>query len=668
MKKAIMSAVLALMTLADIAADNAKYVNMFLGSSGDHGQLTPGAAVPFGMISVCPDSNPHQHGGYDYDVPRISGISINRISGVGCGGSGGNLSVKPAAREDVLEIVKGTESAHPGWYHAVFNNNVKGEFTASANMAVERYVFPEGQDRVMFIDFSSSVHDKNVRCFFETVSSRLIKGWVVSPTACAKGLYKLYFNISSDRDFEITEKTEETASLRFPDEVDQVELRIAVSPVDQAAADEIQDSRSRQSFDKIHSEAVKAWKEKLDKIRVKGSTEEQKTLFYTFLYRVYLSPMMVTSSEGRYKGTDGLIYSCGDFTYYSSWCIWDSFRAKFPFLALVEPETMKDICRSLADVFRTGKKDWATLEESVPTVRTEHSVIMLLDSYGRGVADKSSLAIAYPGMKIEAERLPMRSPDQKLESSYDLWALGRIARILGKDEDAARYSAAADSIFLNVWPSEFMKIDGSFAKMKGNGLYQGSRWQYRWAAPHCIDRMIELTSRETLNRELKEFFDKDLFNQGNEPDIHTPFLFNMFGNPDKTGEVVRDLLTKEDQVHLYGGNAEYPVPFVGRAFQNKTDGLAPEMDEDDGTMSAWYLFSSMGMYPVVVGNADYELFSPLYDKIRINNGKARIVIATKGRKSADDPVKDILVNGKSLGKSNMTHDLFKKDCKLVFVY
>ncbi len=656
------------MLSVNILADNAKYVNMFLGSSGDHGQMTPGASVPFGMISVCPDSRPHQHGGYDYAIPEISGISINRISGAGCGGSGGNISIRPAGEKDAISIVKGTETAHPGYYATSFSNKVRAELTATVNMAVERYIFEEEGERMFFINFSSSFDDRNVNCFFDFVSDNEIEGWVESPTACAKGRYKLYIKLSADSRFTICHRDDETMLLAFPEGRKSVELRIAVSPVSRDAADAILKSNSDFSFEKIHAMAVSSWKEKLDKIHVRGSTEEQKRLFYTFLYRIYLSPMMVTSKDGKYKGTDGKIYSCKDFTYYSSWYIWDAFRSKFPLLSILDPETMKDICRSLADVYRTGKNDWATKHESAPSVRTEHAVIMLLDSYIRGAADKNCLSVAYPGMQAEAENLPVRTPDQKLESSYDLWALGRIAGILGMEEDAKSYSEESDSLFMSVWPSEFMTITEDFTRMRGNGLYQGSRWQYRWAAPHGIDKMAELAGMENLERELEEFFAKNYFNQGNEPDIHTPFLFNLLGNPLKTQEIVRSLLTDDNMIHLYGGNAEYPAPFIGRAFQNKVDGLAPEMDEDDGTMSAWYIFSSMGFYPVIAGEDSYEIFSPLYDRIVIRSGNARITIRTKGRKNSDDAIKGITVDGRPLCGFRLPGNCIRKNCRITIIY
>ena len=180
--------------------------------------------------------------------------------------------------------------------------------------------------------------------------------------------------------------------------------------------------------------------------------------------------------------------------------------------------------------------------------------------------------------------------------------------------------------------------------------------------------MIELTGIDKLNDELEEFFEKNYYNQGNEPDIHTPFLFNRLDAPEKTQRTVRKLLTDDLQIHLYGGNGEYPVPFIGRAFQDKVDGLAPEMDDDDGTMSAWYIFSSIGLYPVVAGENTYEIFSPLYDKTIIQNGKSRIEILTKGRKTYNDMIKRVKVNGVTSDKFCISHEKFQRNCKITIEY
>ena len=667
MKRFFLSLV-AFVCVISATAQNEKYVNLFLGTSGDHGQMSPAAAVPFGAIAVGPDSSPNSHVGYDYAVPTISGVSINRVSGVGCSGTGGNLSVRPALPNVELKIVKGSEVAHPGYYETMFDNGVKGEFTATKNMAIERYIFPADGRRLLYVNFLASVDTHNVAAAYEVKSDNEIKGHVDSPTACSRGSYRLYFNFSVNCPFKVVESNSTNALLEFADDVDDVEVRIAVSAVGQAAADDIAKDWSAYSFKKLHKMACAEWREKLNQIQVEGSTEDQRTIFYTLLYRVYLSPMDVTTNDGRYKATDGKIYNADGFNYYTSWSMWDSFRTKFPLLTIIEPEASQDIVMSLLHQYRTGKANWATPHESAPTVRTEHSGVVILDAWKKGIRNVD-LKVGYEGMKREAAHdLLYRTPDQRLESSYDLWALAHIAEILGEKEDAAKYMSKADSLFDATWPTEFMTIRDDFTKMRGNGLYQGTRWQYRWAAPHCFDKMIALVGKEKLAEQIDYFFKNDLFNQGNEPDIHTPLLYNVFGNPEGSQRLVRDLLTKEDMIHRYGGNAEYPTPFVGRAFQNKLDGFAPEMDEDDGTMSAWYVFCSMGFYPVVVGENTYEMVSPLYDKIKIRSGANTITIRTEGRKSADDLIRSIEIDGKPMEGFTLSHDVLLKDTKITIRY
>lgn len=645
---------------------NEKYVNLFMGSSGDHGQVTPGAAVPFGMISVCPDSDPGQHGGYDFSVPTISGISINRVSGVGCNGTGGNIRIKPALPDVTISIDKNTEKAVPGYYETKLDNGVKCELTATHNMALERFTFPTNVDKVFYVDFASSFDTRNVSCAYSVVNKNTIEGYVISPTACARGSYKLWFELKTDHPFEANNIEEENVLLSFNNDVETVEVRISVSPVDQAAARNEKLQEEKNSFKKIKRAAIARWKEKLNKIDIMEGDDELRTIFYTSLYRIYLSPMNVTSSEGQYVGTDGVIYRANDFTYYSSWYMWDAFRTKFPLLVILEDEVMSDIARSLLDLYRTGKNDWATQFESVPTVRTEHSQIMLLDAYRKGVKD-IDFNIAYDAMKEEAEGLPMRTPDQRLETSYDLWALSNIADILGNSDDSKYFMQQADSIFESTWKNEFMHVTPEFDIMKGSGLYQGTRWQYRWAVPPYLGRMIEWVGIDTLKQQLTYFFENNLYNQGNEPDIHTPYIFNLLGSPEKSQQTVRDFITK-DMIHKYGGNTEYPEPFYGRAFRNHVEGYLPEMDEDDGTMSAWFIFGAMGIYPLLVGSDTYELTSPLFDRITIRTNKSTFSISTQERESSDQVVRSIFLNGEKIDGTQITHEQIRRGGELVFCY
>ena len=181
--------------------------------------------------------------------------------------------------------------------------------------------------------------------------------------------------------------------------------------------------------------------------------------------------------------------------------------------------------------------------------------------------------------------------------------------------------------------------------------------------PVFADRMIAWAGEEALADQLETFFGSHLFNQGNEPDIQTPFLFPLFGRPEKTDSLVHALLTDEGMIHLYGGNAEYPEPFVGRAFRNAVDGYAPEMDEDDGTMSAWYLFAQMGFYPVCVGTDRYELFSPLFKRITLHLKGHDVTLVRRGR---DDRTERITVDGAVLEGRTLTHGALLGARRIVF--
>lgn len=641
------------------ARNNSRFVNLFMGTAGDHGQVSPAAQLPLGLASVCPDSKAASHAGYDYDEPEISGISVTRVSGVGGQGSGGNLRILPASGGTAVFIQKGTEKAVPGYYETRLDNGVQVRLTATNHCTLEQYRFPRGVVSTLFVDFNSAIDPRRSRCQYAVLGSNDIEGWVVSSTVGNAGAYKLFFRLHTDKPFTVAASDSLSAQLLFLEGTHKVEVRIGLSSISEASAAEELDAIAARRFTRLRADAARAWRRVLGKVDVKGSTPEQRTLFYTGLYRVYLSPFHATFG-GKYVGTDAIVREAQDWTFYSGWSMWDTYRAKFPLITLLDPATTEDICRSLVSLYQTGKRNWATLQEPVPTVRTEHSQIALLDAWAKGIRG-FDLAAAFPAMEAEADLgraegarqgLTRNSPDQKMETIYDLWAMGQIARIIGRDEAATRYLAESADLFEQTWKADFMTITPEFAQMKGNGLYQGTRWQYRWAVPIYADKMIEWVGREQLADELSEFFRLQLFNQGNEPDIQTPFMFNLFGHPERTDALVHALLTDDNMVHRYGGNAEYPEPFVGRAFRNRPDGYAPEMDEDDGTMSAWYLFSQLGLYPVCLGTDRYELFTPLFEKavLHLPNHDVRLI-----RKCAPASARQVVVDGTPLPDFSISH-------------
>ena len=647
-------------------AQNTKYVNLFIGTSGDNGQVAPGAAAPFGMVCVCPDNDPRSHAGYDYAVTKVSGISVNRLSGVGCSGGGGNLRIRPVAPSQELHIKKSREKATPGYYSTAFTNGIKTELTATNAMAVERYKFPRSLSAALWIDFASTFEDV-ATCHYKRISETCIEGYVQAKNVCGHGRYKLYFSLNTSHPFQLEEQKETTACLTFGKKVRSVEVRIGLSALSSELASWECARWEKMDFEDVKSRTADQWEKQLSAIDVKGGKKDDRVIFYTSLYRTYLSPADVSSPDGAYLGTDGKVYISEDFRYYSNWSLWDTFRTKFPLLVLTEPAKMRDMATSLIHLYATGKKDWSTGFESTPTVRTEHAVILLLDAYRKGITNLD-FRKGYAGMKQEMERLPMRSPDQKMESAYDLWAMAKIAEIIGEKADSEQYRQRSVSLFEETCKKEFMNVTPAFEVMKNNGLYQGTRWQYRWAAPQYIDKMIEWVGQDSLRLQLTYFFDHHLYNQGNEPDIHVPYLFNRLGAPEKTQQIVRSLMT-EPMIHKYGGNSEFKTPYLGKAFKNAPEGYSPEMDEDDGTMSAWYVFGAMGFYPLLVGDEYYDLTSPLFDRVllRLTNGNV-LTIQTEGRKKKDAPIKSIHFNGKKIADYRISHNELIKGGELIYNY
>lgn len=646
-------------------------VNPYMGTADDYGQMTPGATVPYSQIQVCPDSKPRQHPGYDYEVPTISGFSINRLSGVGGSGCGGNVSLIPDATGEDVRLLKHTEQAYPGYYSVQLSNGVWFTATANQRMAVERFSFPDPSKAVLLLN-PRSAFDKIFGADFQQKAPSMGQGFAECANTCGRGHYLLHYRLYTSTPFVLDMIADGRKRLTFPEFSGRyIEVRIVAST---GLADELDKMNEqavwRTDFHTMMERAQRQWERLLSTVEVEGGTEDQQTIFYTSLYRTFHSPFVVTDRMmTNYLGTDGKTHEAKDWTYYSSWSLWDTYRTKFPLITLLDAGRSGDIMQSLAQLYITGKKDWSTNYECVPTVRTEHAIATLLDAYRQGISIPS-LRDAYPGMVAEVKRLSLKSPDQCLEASGDFWALGQLAGELGMKDDAALWTKRGEEIFDSIWPKEFQNIDETYIKMKGNGLYQGTRWQYRWGAPMYLPRMIQMVGKEKLAAQLQQFFREELYNQGNEPDIHVPFLFGRLGMPQQTGGIVRSLAT-ESITHRYGGNDAYPTPFVGCAFVNQPRGYCPEMDEDDGAMSAWYVFASIGMYPLIVGEAVYELFPPLFDKVTLHLGadhKTTVTISTQGRTSDKQQVKSVTWNGKPLPKFQISVKELNKGGELKFIY
>ncbi len=635
------------------------YVDLFISTADDCGQNDPAATVPYGMVKVSPDTDPKSHGGYNYESTQLMGISVNRINGTGCVGAGGNLRLLPRTDNNpYIFLHKGTEKANPGYYTVELSNGIRVELTATNNVAIERYYFGNNKTFLLELDHKSSFAEL-IKSEFKQLSPTYLSGEYQAKNVCNTGRYIQFYYLNSSQPFMFV--SGEKPKLEFTKEgSDFVEIRIALSGIDEKTVKKELDLQSGLTFEEIKTNAYKLWDEKLSKIQLKGS-EENKVMFYTSLYRNFLSPVNVTSYEGTYRDTEGRLQKSEGFTYMSSWSLWDTYRTKFPLMSLVEADRYKDICRSLVEVYRSGKYNWASEYEMTPTARTEHAVIILLDAYRKNIGG-FDLKPIYEQMEKEAAALPMKTPDNFLESAYDLWALANISKDLKMPRKYDYYKAKADSAWKTKWIEKFRDINNeTFDIMHGEDMYEGTLWQYRWAVPFAIDEMAKLAgSKEKLSGQLDYFFRNNLYNHGNQPDIQAAFMFNHLGRPDLSQKWVNTILTKP-MTHCYGTHNKFRTPFVGKAYQPIPRGFIPEMDDDDGTMSAWYVFASMGLYPLVIGEPYYEITNPIFEEVslKLDNGKT-FVIKNKAIGSPENKIIKVLLNGKEITNFRLYHqDIYK---------
>lgn len=614
------------------------YVNLFMGTSGDHGQLSPAGSLPFGMVKLGPETDPTNHSGYNYDATKIKGFSHNRIEGVGCVGSGGNILIKPGVGPlDTLAVSyqKESEKASPGYYEVQLGdstNPIKVELTVTNATGWHKYTFPNASQNWLMIDLGAS-HELFLSEKHELNGKKELSGSVSANTVCRQdgGAYQFYYNLVIDHEVEEVVEQGKLVFLRFANAANndrEVNLKVSLSTIspEQAKKDRVVEVGNR-SFEDIKSAAAEKWEEKLSKIKVTGN-EEYKGLFYSNLYRSFLSPCNITSTDGTYRGSDGKVYEADGFTYYHGWSIWDTFRTKMPLLTLIDAETMLDFCQSLVALYKQGKHNWASTTEPFPTVRTEHAAVVLLDAYRKGIID-FDLRGVYPYLIQELDSLPYQSPDNILESSYDYWAVSEIAGLLGNTEDQKKHLQKANE-FEKIYKAKFQTMDDQSDIMHGDGLYEGTLWQYRWFVPWNIPKMKALIGgEESFRKQLDQFFENNLYNHGNQPDIQAPFLYNYTDQPWKSQKLVNQILTK-DMEQWYGTHKKWEGPYKGRIYKNQPEGYLKEMDDDAGTMSSWFVLAAVGLYPANVGEPLWLLSSPIFKQasLQVEKGKSFNIEAT----------------------------------------
>lgn len=636
-------------------------VNVFLGSSGDHGQISPAASYPFSLLSIGPQTYPHSHMGYEYLAKKFLGFTHNRFEGVGCMGSGGNILVKPFLGNDPQksELLKVTEEASPGYYEVGFGNKINAKFTLVGNAGKHQYNFPKG-DKGIYLDLSY--------CFVggfvaeeHQIAGNSVSGWIDAKTTCGAGKYRVYYYLELKGQSQWKKLSAHQLIATLDPNASSEELKIALSSISIESA---KLAVGHDSFEAMKAQSNQDWNTHLSKIQVEGDLENAK-LFYSLLYRTMQSPYMISEPNGQYRNTKGEVQKSKD-QRYNGWAIWDNYRTQLPLLSIITPERYAGMVTSIADLYNSGKKDYATQTEPSNTVRTEHAIVVLLDAHRKGF--KVDFKTIADSLQREVDSLDYKQPDKALESSYDAWALSEIFSILKDKSKLEAYKEKALA-YKKYWEKDFRDVNKrDVDRMQARGLYQGTIWQYRWFVPYDVKGLIELEGgEEKYLANLDLFFDKDYYNHANEPDLQVPLMYNATRQEYKSQDLMYKLAADTVIQNYFNDNSRGIGSYIGKIYQNKPQAYLRTMDDDAGAMSAWYIFAASGFSPACVGWPVYYLNMPLFPVLTYQLPTGKFTIEVENYHPQNRYIKTVVLNGKELKRNYITHEDIKKGGTLKIV-
>ncbi|RXG13178.1 putative alpha-1,2-mannosidase [Leeuwenhoekiella aestuarii] len=632
-------------------------VNVFLGTSGDHGQMSPSATTPFNMMNLGPQTNPHQHTGYEYYAKEFDGFTHTRMEGVGCTGSGGNILIKPILNADAeTDLIRTKQQATPGYYEVNFENGIEAQMTVAQNLGMHNYSFPNTNSG-LFIDLSFALSNRFVSETHE-IRRNLISGYIDTKTTCHAGTYRIYYAI----------KLPETAIIQELDAHRLLVKSVGVAAQVQVGFSSVNEGYAKKritskSFSQLKEEASASWEKQLNHIEVKGE-QDRVDLFYSLLYRTAQSPFLVSEEDGTFRATDGSVQN-EDYKVYNGWAIWDNYREQLPLLSLVYPDVYQDITTSIANLYRFGKKNWATEHETSPTVRTEHAMVVLLDAYKKGY--QVDFKAIRDSLIDESKTLDFGAPDKALESSYDLWAMSEIFKVMG-DTDAGKEYLNKALDYKAYWDKDFKDLTkNDVDRMQARGLYQGTIWQYRWFVPWDIKGLQSLAGgSENFTNQLDQFFEQFNYNHANQPDLQVPGLYNATNQPWKSQKLFREILLDTVVQTYFNDNSKGIDPFIGRIYQNKPKAYLRTMDDDAGTMSSWFVLHSIGLSVANVGSPIYYLTAPIFEEVKLNIAPGKTFkISVKNYNKDHFYVKSASLNGKPINRNWLTHQEIQSGGNLI---
>lgn len=695
------------------------FVNTFIGTDGP-GNTYPGATVPFGMVQLSPD-----HGipgwdrisGYFYKDSMISGFSHTHLSGTGAGDMYDILIMPTNSRfskkikinnfKPFSSFSHDNEVSSPGYYSVLLSDyGIKAEVTATRRTGIHQYTFPKDSLSKIHIDLGYSLNwDKPTETYFKVVDNKTIEGYRMS-----KGWAKdqrLFFVIKLSKPFKGYTLLEDGKKVSSPiigvntklildfstEENEKIVLKTGLSTgsIDGAYKSIITEA-SDFNFEAYKEQADNVWNKELEKIKIETDDLEKKVIFYTMLYQSMLAPTLLSDVNGDYKGANDTIMNAKDYDRYDTFSLWDTYRAAHPLHTILHPSRVSSIINSLLAHYKeTGLLPvWSMQGNETNMMIGYHAVPVIVDAYFKGIKAFDA-ELAFEACKNSAmdntrqideymkygfvpigENHENWSVSKTLEYAYDDWCIAQFAKDLGKEEDYKYFSERA-GYWKNVYDSAstFMRpkfkngnfIEEFIPKEYTPYFCESNAWQYVWSVPQDIESLISTIGNESsFDKKLDSMFsyypsaeDKlpifstgmiGQYAHGNEPSHHVGYLYNYIGKPWKTQEKIREILETQ--------------------YKNAPNGHCG--NEDCGQMSSWYIFSSLGFYPVNPAQGVYSFGSPLFDKatIQLENGNM-FTITTINNSKMNKYIQSITLNGKKIHQSYITHKNIMEGGNLVFV-
>lgn len=701
------------------------HVDPFIGTGG-HGHTYPGATVPFGMLQVSPDNGISSWdwcSGYHYSDSIVSGFSHLHLSGTGIGDLADilfmpinkkvDLTTKTTSRDQLPYKSKyshANEKAAPGSYEVFLEDpKINVELTSSQRTAYHKYTFAKNDKQSVVIDLGFAINwDKALKTGITiedeyTISGyRYSKGWAPNQ--------KVYFVAKFSKPISESALTadkksvnaknaegENTSAQLFFDSKNSNELfvKVALSSVSIAnAKDNLDDPKI--NFEQTKTTASSIWNEALNKIKVETPVDSLKTIFYTAMYHAQVAPVTYSDKNGQFRQENDQIVTAKDYTAYSTLSLWDTFRAENPLLTLLAPDKASDIVNSMLAYYDIKKilPVWTLYANETNTMTGYHSIPVIVDAYLKGIKGFDAEK-AYSAMKttmMQDERglnfykkygyIPYNLLDESvtitLEYAYDDWCVAQMAKALGKTEDY-QFFLKRSQAYQHLFDSKtgFMRgksedgkswnepFDPKHSNHREHTDYtEGNAWQHSWFVPHNVNDFIKLHgSNEVFTKRLEQLFTESSeitgnnvsadisgligqYAHGNEPSHHIAYMFNHAGQPWRTQYWVRHILDTQ--------------------YNTTPNGLSG--NEDCGQMSAWYVFSSMGLYPMNPASGEYEIGSPIFEKATINleDGKT-FVIEAENVSDKNYYIQSATLNGVEFNQTAITHQQLLKGGKLHFV-